>query len=53
MFCGAVLHIVPFHIQYAIAGFLVTLTHIVAFFFHDFFGCLWVYNCPGTVEIIT
>jgi len=32
MFCGAVLHIVPFHIQYATAGFPVTLMYIVAFF---------------------
>ena len=39
MFCGAVLYIVLFHIQYAFAGFPITLTYIAAFF-HDFF---WAY----------
>ena len=40
MFCGAVLHIVPFHIPYAIAGFPVTVRCLVAFFFRDFLVAL-------------
>ena len=32
LICGAVLHIVPFHVQYAVAGFPITLTYTVGFF---------------------
>jgi hypothetical protein len=48
MFCGAVLPIAPFDIQYKIS----TYSNISCCFLHDFSGMLMC-NCPGIIEITT